>query len=711
MQRTIVAEYDYVDEAGALLFQCVRYQPKDFRQRRPDGRGGWLWKLDKTRRVLYQLPKVIAAVKANETIYIVEGEKDVQALQRAGVVATTNPMGAGKWKGQYATALKGASVRVIADSDDPGLKHAREVVKSLTGTAANVELFACPKGRHDISDHLAAGGKLDELEALQAQAQRERGNLSDLFVEDILKKHPDLDEDQVRSAKTLGDLEKLIGGGGSAATQIVNEILDAGTVLFHDDGDRCYATFERDGHLETWPIRSQGFELWVRWLMWTATGKDVGDDQREEDGDPEAADVPSERSGSASSATALRDAIAQLQAQAVFDGEEAEVHTRIAFTDSAVYIDLGDPDWRCVHITKDGWNVLDEHPVRFRRAKGIKPLPEPAVGGSLDLLRGFINVATDDDWYLLVAWIVNTVREGRPFPVLNFHGEHGAAKTTATRVARAVIDPVAAPDVRATPRSVDDLLIAAQGSWVVAYDNLSHLEPWLSDALCRLATGGGIGKRQLYTDDDEITLAAKRPVIINAISEVITRADLLDRALNVELPPIPEEDRVDEETFWDGFDDAHASIFGGLCTVIAGALANYSTVDLPKMPRMADFAKWVTAAEPALGWEPDSFLNAYEQNRSMADETAVEDVLIGPHLREIAKDGFEGTFGELLQELNGAVEEKVTKGREWPKSPRKLTAELARLAPNLRKLGVQVEKTSDPHAHQTIIRLTIAPSG
>jgi hypothetical protein len=705
--KDIVATYDYVDQRGRPLYQVVRFAPKGFRQRRSDGNGGWIWNLKGVDSVLYRLPQVIEAIKAGESIYIAEGEKDVHALERAGAVATCNPMGAGKWKRSYTTTLRGANVVVVADNDEPGLNHARAIVKSLTGVTSKVELFACPNGHKDIADHLAAGGTLDDLEPL-GMPTRGADQVTPLFVEDILKKHPELSEEDVRSAKTFRDLQRLIGGRESPATRIVNTVLNSGAILFHDDAERCYATFERDGHTETWPIRSWAFELWVRWLMWSTTEEDdaepwFGFGEDDEDGEDDE-EGPRTANG-ATNATSLRDAIAELQAQAMFRGEELEVHVRVAYVDGSVFIDLGDPDWRCVQITATGWRVLDQHPVRFRRAKGTKPLPEPAADGSLELLRAFVNVATEDDWRLLVAWLVNTVREGRPFPVLNLHGEHGAAKTTATRVIRAVIDPVAEPDVRATPKSNDDLMVAAASGWVVAYDNLSSLDGWLSDALCRLATGGGIGKRMLYSDDEEVTLAAKRPVVINAITEVITASDLLDRAVNVELPPIEEEDRVAEADFWDGFDHAHASIFGGLCSAVAGALANYPNVTLEKLPRMADFTKWATAAEKALGWESGSFMKSYLSNRAEADETAVEAALIGPHLRAIAKDGFEGTSGALLDTINARVEEKFTKQREWPKSSKRLSGEVERLAPNLRKLGCAVKIEKDTHLKQKVIRL------
>ena len=167
-KREITAVYDYVDERGTLLYQVVRYFPKDFKQRRPDGRGGWIWNLKGTRRVLYRFPAVIDAVAAGRRVWFAEGEKDVHSLEALSEVATTNPGGAGKWRSEYGAALEGADVAVIADNDEHerGLAHARAIMKSLTVVANSVTLFGVPNGRKDVSEHLAAGGKLSELEQL-----------------------------------------------------------------------------------------------------------------------------------------------------------------------------------------------------------------------------------------------------------------------------------------------------------------------------------------------------------------------------------------------------------------------------------------------------------------------------------------------------------------------------------------------------------------
>ncbi|MFZ1426574.1 MAG: VapE domain-containing protein, partial [Geminicoccaceae bacterium] len=165
-RRRIGRTYDYADEAGELLFQVVRYEPKDFRQRRPDpdAPGGWIWKLNGVRRVLYRLPELLAANPA-QPVFVVEGEKDVDHLRTLGLVATTSPQGAGKWALSDRGALAGRHVVVLPDNDETGRKHAREVARDLAGKAATVRVLNLPNlpPKGDVSDWLAAGGAANEL--------------------------------------------------------------------------------------------------------------------------------------------------------------------------------------------------------------------------------------------------------------------------------------------------------------------------------------------------------------------------------------------------------------------------------------------------------------------------------------------------------------------------------------------------------------------
>jgi putative DNA primase/helicase len=167
----IVATYDYTDEAGKLLFQCVRYQPKRFKQRQPDGKGGWIWNLEGVRRVLYRLPEVIAA----QTVCVAEGEKDADNLSELGFVATTNPMGAGKWCDEYSETLRGKDVVIFGDVGDQnreGDRHTQQVIQSLNGAAKSIKHVTLPNGFHDVSDYIASLPKESAAQTLLELIER-----------------------------------------------------------------------------------------------------------------------------------------------------------------------------------------------------------------------------------------------------------------------------------------------------------------------------------------------------------------------------------------------------------------------------------------------------------------------------------------------------------------------------------------------------------
>ncbi len=264
-------------------------------------------------------------------------------------------------------------------------------------------------------------------------------------------------------------------------------------------------------------------------------------------------------------------------------------------------------------------------PVKFRRARGMLPLPVPEQGGSADKLRALVNLEDDDHdgWRLLLAWLVQALRPKGPYPVLILQGEQGSAKSTIERLLRALVDPSTAP-LRTTPRNEHDLYIAATSAWVVAFDNISNLPPWLSDAVCRVSTGGGFSTRTLYENREQELFDAMRPVILNGISDVATRPDLLDRAIVLTLPSIPEENRRPESEVWERFDRERPAILGALLDAASTALRELPRTKLDSMPRMADFALWATAAEEGFGWESRTFMRAYSGNRAEANDLALE---------------------------------------------------------------------------------------
>ena len=175
--------------------------------------------------------------------------------------------------------------------------------------------------------------------------------------------------------------------------------------------------------------------------------------------------------------------------QPQFDGPERAVHVRTAEHAGHIYLDLADEHWRAVDIGPDGWRVTGCPPVRFRRPAGTLPLPVPQQGGSIESLNSFLNLVSRDDFVLIVAWLLAALRSGGPYPLLAISGEQGSAKTVLSKMLKALVDPNAAP-VRALPREERELMIAANSGYLLAFDNLSGLPVWLSDAPCRLASGG-----------------------------------------------------------------------------------------------------------------------------------------------------------------------------------------------------------------------------
>jgi predicted transcriptional regulator len=167
-KRRVVAKYNYVAEDGSLLFQVVRYDPKDFRQRRRGADGVWEWTTHGTRKVLYRLPRVLDAVRQKHTVFVVEGEKDARALEKQGFVATTNPGGAGKWRPEFSEFLRDAKVVILPDNDASGVAHARSVAQALTGVAADIRVVQLPAlpDKGDVSDWLKAGGTPKRLRRL-----------------------------------------------------------------------------------------------------------------------------------------------------------------------------------------------------------------------------------------------------------------------------------------------------------------------------------------------------------------------------------------------------------------------------------------------------------------------------------------------------------------------------------------------------------------
>jgi len=665
----------------------------------PIGSAGWHFRGPIGPRTLYNLDLLARAPEAK--VVVCEGEKSCSAAARIfpGAVCVTSMGGSEAAAKSDWTPLRGRRVTIWPDNDEPGRRYAR-VVAGLAKRAGAlsigiVDIPAEWPAKWDLADDLPAHVSSEYRDILLQEAQS--------LDEWLIKAHNldaaiTLDGASKRASKKDADLwsavpkvandgtahdpsgERAAAGRNRRLTDVLLDIAEAAE-LFHTSEHAGFADLLIDGHRETWPISSAEFRRWLVREFYLATGTAPGRES-------------------------LTSAIDTIEARAQFDSPERAVFLRVGSAEGRHYLDLCDSRWRAVEIDRDRWRIVNEPPVRFRRTRGMQPLPAPEAGGSIHALRPFLNVRSDHQFVLVVAWVLAALRDRGPFPLLVLSGEQGSAKSTFSRLLRDLIDPNTSL-LRAPPGDIRDLYASASNGHVIAFDNISGLTDWISDGLCRLATGGGYAARKLYTDQEEIIMEATRPVMLNGIEAIATRADLVDRAIIMALEPISESQRRSEAELRSAFEMERPRILGALMDAMVHGLRQLPGVRLPTLPRMADFAIWATACETAFTG-PKSFWSAYSGNINEAGEEVLDgDPVVGGLQALLDADGtIKGTATELLARLCESVGERTARSKAWPQSSKALSGKLRRLAPILRKSGVSIEFDRAGHARTRIMRIT-----
>jgi hypothetical protein len=245
-------------------------------------------------------------------------------------------------------------------------------------------------------------------------------------------------------------------------------------------------------------------------------------------------------------------------------------------------------------------------------------LPEPDLSGKIDPLFDFLNVPDEEHRILLAGFIVGCFNSEGTMPVLGLIGPKGTIKTGATRLLKRLIDP-STPLTRSLPRKDRDLWIAVKRNRLLTFDNVSKIPDWMSDELCRVASGGGFGTRQLYTDDGEVAIEGSRPMIINGIKDFMSKTDLVDRSIVLDVGSLPATGRRRERTINAAFEKCLPGILGSVLRGVQMALKSEGTDDPEGLPRLADFAAFAMSAMPAFGWTPEQFLTALANNQRTAE--------------------------------------------------------------------------------------------
>ena len=508
--------WTYYDAEGMFACHIARWNTPDGKEFRPltlAEKGNWQQKGISNPKPLYNLPALLE--RPYTPVLVVEGEKTSDAASHLfpSHVATTSMGGAKSPHLSDWNPLRGREVVVWPDNDSDGQRYALEVAALvLKAGASSARIVQLPEGlppRWDLADPIPDGV---DVERLLADAVT---NISD---------EGDLGAD----GKGAGQGQSL--SSGDRLLQWASEQLE-----LYCDGDEAYADVLVDGHRETLPVRSRAFNRWLRRLYRDSSGRGATQE-------------------------ALTHSVENLDAEAARAGQR-RVHMRTASHDGRLYIDLGDDSWRVVKVDAGGWRILNNPAeVRFRRTPTTKPLPVPAKGvprEGINALRDFLNIS-EGDFVLCVAWLLASLRDTGPYPLLVLTGEQGSAKSTAARLLRSLVDP-ARPPTRGMPRDERDTVIAARNRLVLALDNLSGLPTWLSDTLCRLSTGEGFLTRALYTDDAEVVFEAIRPVILTGIENPSVRGDLADRSIIVRLAPIADTARRTESELMEAFEEVRPS--------------------------------------------------------------------------------------------------------------------------------------------------------
>ena len=403
---------------------------------------------------------------------------------------------------------------------------------------------------------------------------------------------------------------------------------------------------------------------------------------------------------------AIQRVVDSLEAQARFDSTIPTVFVRVGRggddeVGAPFWLDVGDESGQAIRIGADGWCIVKQPGVNFRRPEGLLPLPLPTHGGSIDLLRPYVNL-TEPDFRLLVTWLTAALLPVGPYPILVLQGEQGSAKSTLARVLRLLIDPQACP-LLAPPKSTRDLVATAVNGWLLAYDNVSTIPPWLSDAFCQLVFGLGFASRTLFTNDERSVIYARRPVILNGIEDFVTRGDMRDRCVFLHLPRITPVARLAEEEFWRAFRADGPRILGGLLDGIVAAVRGLPSVSLAESPRMADYARWGEAFARGAGWGDGMFLATYNVNRKEATEAILDESPLAKLLLKVVQlvpiwtDPPAKMYATLTNNLNN----KIAASARWPKSIAAFSNELRRLAPQLGLHGCSVTFGRN-HAGRTI---------
>ena len=460
------------------------------------------------------------------------------------------------------------------------------------------------------------------------------------------------------------------GRKGQAET-LLKLVLETGAILFHDQFGRAFIAPKGDGR-QVIGLRSKDFRTWLADLGWTELERPINP-------------------------TVIQTVVTTLEGIAIHKREEIALHLRVASRGGALWYDLGGGS--AVKITPKDVEIHPNPPILFRTLPHQRPQAVPVWGGKLEEIFNFLpEPAESHEKILLLAWFVTALMQGFPHPILVVHGEKGSRKTTLFKLLRKLLDPSHLETLQPNG-DAREFVQQASHNYFLPLDNLSPINSSFSDVLCRVVTGEGFSKRELYSDDDDVIYSFQRLVGVNGINLVLDKPDVLDRALIIRLSR-PKK-YVKEKELFRSFEEARPRLVGALFKAIARTMKYSDQVDeVPGLEgyRMADFARLGCAVAKALGMEPGQFVEALKKNLQRQQQEVLDSSPVALAVISLMGDGspdiWTGTPESLLASLRQSAESiQIDPDKKpFPQNANWLWRRLEEAVPTLRELGIEVSR-------------------
>jgi Bifunctional DNA primase/polymerase, N-terminal len=448
-------------------------------------------------------------------------------------------------------------------------------------------------------------------------------------------------------------------------------------LFFKDQYGIANVKIKVSDHTEIMPIQSKKFEYYLSKLYYDSTGKE-------------------KVAGSES----LNNAIRVLQAEGIFSGEERILNLRVAWAEKLkeIHYDLTDPQWKCIRITTEKWDIIKHTDnvlfTRFNQKAQVMPdrnYPLNIFDQYLDLMQ----IRDVSLRILIKVWTIALIIPDIPHPIDILHGEKGGSKTTFCRCQKRLVDPDKI-EINNIPTEKAEFVQQMYHNYLTVYDNVKYVPPWFSDEVCKAVTGSGNSKRTLYTNDDDTIYNYKRPLIVSGILNWLTEPDALDRSLLTEFERIAEEQRKEEDKVESAFEEMRSKLFGYILDMVVKALQIKPTIQLSNLPRMADFTVWGEAIARAMGCRPMVFVNAYKENIGKQNVEAIESNLLAQGIEKFVDSWYdeekginvwEGSTKEGLEQIKEIAElhNIDTNAGSWPKATNSFKRRLKPILSNLRE--------------------------